>query len=306
MDKFRSYLEGQPIIVRTDHLPLVGSLTKKADTALPIPRRHLLKIAQFVDQLYYLKGERNVVADALSRITVSDVNQSTDSLPEEGSPQAVTDDALVDDTILFRLSNQRDLEQRQLSAPAFVPTKASSTANKPNSVTNETNASSATSGEDSCASSVRACNAIFALQSTTVAQIPTAQRMRDEQERDASLQKWIKHHTLSSSQFTPQLTECENGTQVWADVTATYTRILVPTSLRLSIFDSLHSLSHPVWRYLRVFTGGVGLERTLANGPDHAKLVRRRKFNHTRKLPLRVCLHQLSASVMCILTWLAR
>ena len=142
-------------------------------------------------------------------------------------------------------SNQRDLEQRQLSAPAFVPTKAFSTANKPNSVTNETNASCATSGEDSCASSVRACNAIFALQSTTVAQIPTAQRMRDEQERDASLQKWIKHHTLSSSQFAPQLTECENGTQVWADVTATYTRILVPTSLQRSIFDSLHSLSHP-------------------------------------------------------------
>ena len=168
VDKFRSYLEGQPIIVRTDHLLLVGSLTKKADTALPIPRRHLLKIAQFVDQLYYLKGERNVVADALSCITASDVNQSTDSLPAEGSPQAVTDNALVDDTILFRLSNQRGLEQRQLSAPAFVPTKAPSTANKPNSVTNETNASSATSGEDSCASSVRACNAIFALQSTTV------------------------------------------------------------------------------------------------------------------------------------------
>ena len=69
--------------------------------------------------------------------------------------------------------------------------------------------------------------------------------MRDEQERDASLQKWIKHHKLSSSQFAPQLTECENGTQVWADVTATYTCILVLTSLQGSLFDSLHSLSHP-------------------------------------------------------------
>ena len=45
VDKFRSYLEGQPVVVRTDHKALVGSLTKKADTALPIPRRHLLKIA---------------------------------------------------------------------------------------------------------------------------------------------------------------------------------------------------------------------------------------------------------------------
>ena len=115
--------------------------------------------------------------------------------------------------------------------------------------------------------------------------------MRDEQERDASLQKWIEHHKLSSSQFAPQLTGCENGTQVWADVTANYTRILVPTSLQRSIFDSLHSLSHPgvkAGMALRVFTGGVELERTLANGPDHAKLVRRRKFKHTRKLHLRV------------------
>ena len=55
VDKFRAYLEGQPIIVRTDYQPLVGSLIKKDDTAVPVPRRHLLKIAQFVDQLHYLK-----------------------------------------------------------------------------------------------------------------------------------------------------------------------------------------------------------------------------------------------------------
>ena len=42
VDKFRSYLEGQPIVVRTDHKHLVASVTKKADTTLPIPRRHLL------------------------------------------------------------------------------------------------------------------------------------------------------------------------------------------------------------------------------------------------------------------------
>ena len=65
VDKFRSYLEGQPIVVRTDHKPLVGSVTKKADTALPIPRRHVMNIAQFVDQLHYPEAERNGVADAL-------------------------------------------------------------------------------------------------------------------------------------------------------------------------------------------------------------------------------------------------
>ena len=45
VDKFRSYLGDHLIVVRTDYRPLVGSVTKKADTALPIPRHHLLKIA---------------------------------------------------------------------------------------------------------------------------------------------------------------------------------------------------------------------------------------------------------------------
>ena len=53
------------MVVRTDHSSLVGSLSKKADTALPIPRHQLLKIAQFVDKLHYLKGERSGVADVL-------------------------------------------------------------------------------------------------------------------------------------------------------------------------------------------------------------------------------------------------
>ena len=52
VDKFRSYLECQHIVVQTDHKPLVGSVVKKADTTLPIPRRHILKIAQSVDQLH--------------------------------------------------------------------------------------------------------------------------------------------------------------------------------------------------------------------------------------------------------------
>ena len=87
-------------MVRTDHKPLVGSVTKKADTALPIPRRHLLKIAQFVDQLHYLKAERNGVADALSRVRLqskvatatnaigiwmSEQDDVADTLPTEGS-----------------------------------------------------------------------------------------------------------------------------------------------------------------------------------------------------------------------------
>ena len=65
---FRDYLEGQSITVRTDHRPLVGALSKRTDSQTPIQRRHLNYISQYVDKLEYLEGERNTVADALSRL----------------------------------------------------------------------------------------------------------------------------------------------------------------------------------------------------------------------------------------------
>ena len=141
VDKCRSYLEGQPVVVRTDHKALVGSLTKKADTALPIPRRHLLKIAQFVNKLHYLEGDINGIADALSRIRLQPKNSAVnsidnradlstsplmgDTLPQDSSPEAVQDEGLIDHTFLVYLWRQRELQTRQLSAPTFIPASTS-------------------------------------------------------------------------------------------------------------------------------------------------------------------------------------
>ena len=69
---FRNFIEGQPITVRTDHKPLVFALTKKSDAFTPLQRRHLSFISQFIDKIYYRKGEENVVADTLSRIPEND------------------------------------------------------------------------------------------------------------------------------------------------------------------------------------------------------------------------------------------
>ena len=66
--------------VRTDHNALVGSLTNKADTAHPIHRRHLLKMAQVVNKLQYLEVERNGVSDALSRIILQPMNSALNSI----------------------------------------------------------------------------------------------------------------------------------------------------------------------------------------------------------------------------------
>ena len=169
VDKFRSYLEGQPVVVCTDHKALVGSLTKKADTALPIPRRHLLKIAQFVNKLHYLEGERNGVADALSRIRLQPKNSPVnsidnhadlstsplmgDTLPQESSPEAVQDEGLVDPAFLVYLRRQRDLQTRQLSAPTFIPACSSGVSSSPVMTTCQSTTD--------YNSSVRACSAIF-------------------------------------------------------------------------------------------------------------------------------------------------
>ena len=130
VDHFRSHIEGQPITVRTDHPPLVGSLNKAADTALPIPRRHLNRIAQFIDEMKHLSGDRNNLADAMSRIvlvcgekdtwTSSDVKSESkqtslaidDKLPADGLDSSL-DEALVDDTFICK-SNQHSLTEQSL------------------------------------------------------------------------------------------------------------------------------------------------------------------------------------------------
>ena len=284
VDKFRAYLEGQPIIVRTDHQPLVGALTKKADTALPVPRRHLLKIAQFVDQLHYLKGERNGVADALSRVHLQPkentavncivaavpASDEQDILPEEGGSQAVQEEALVDDTFLRQLQRRRDLQKKQLQTPACVPVPVpTSVVSNQVRHTNEAKyspmPSPVTVAPDSptCsvagaihrnvtpssivdyASSAWACSAIFVPEPTHVNAFPTPSEVRVAQESDQALQRWITHHRTSTSRFKPGLVECEDNTKLWADVSVTPARILIPTTLQRVVFDSLHRISHP-------------------------------------------------------------
>ena len=253
VDKFRSYLEGQPVVVRTDHKALVGSLTKKADTARPIPRRHLLKIAQFVNKLHYLEGERNGVADALSRIRLQPKNSAVnsidnhadlstsplmgDTLPQESSPEAVQDEGLVDPTFLVYLRRQRDLQTRQLSAPTFIPACSSCASSSPVMTTCQSTTD--------YNSSVRACSAIFSPDPPKVTSLPTSREFRAAQENDSALQKWIVHHKASTSRFRPELVKCEGGTAVWSDVAVTPARVLVPVEFQRVVFDSLHQLAHP-------------------------------------------------------------
>ena len=89
-------------------------------------------------------------------------------------------------------------------------------------------------------------SAIFLPDPTTVAALPTPSEVRVAQERDQALQRWIRHHHTSTSRFMPGLVECEDNTKVWADISVTPARILVPTALQHDVFDSLHCLANPV------------------------------------------------------------
>lgn len=71
---FRYMLEGQNFFVCTDHKPLTFAFKKLNANASPRQQRHLEYISQFTTDIRFVKGEDNVVADAMSRI-------STISLP---------------------------------------------------------------------------------------------------------------------------------------------------------------------------------------------------------------------------------
>ena len=65
---FMVEVDGRHVTVLTDHLPIVGAF--KNQNALnhdPIARAHLLEISNWTNDIRYLKGASNLVADLLSR-----------------------------------------------------------------------------------------------------------------------------------------------------------------------------------------------------------------------------------------------
>ncbi len=68
---FRSRLEGRPFQLWTDHKPLIFALHRVSPPTSGRQQRHLAFISEYNNQLVYLPGTSNVVADALSRPAVA-------------------------------------------------------------------------------------------------------------------------------------------------------------------------------------------------------------------------------------------
>lgn len=67
---FRYLIEGRPLLVYTDHKPLVYAMTKGAVSKNDTPRRirYMDFIMQFCTSIHHIKGSDNVVADTMSRV----------------------------------------------------------------------------------------------------------------------------------------------------------------------------------------------------------------------------------------------
>ena len=80
---FRYFLEGRNFKILTDHKPLTYALSSKTDRS-PRQERQLDYLSQFTTDIEFIKGERNIVADALSRMFIESINapfnQNTSSL----------------------------------------------------------------------------------------------------------------------------------------------------------------------------------------------------------------------------------
>ncbi len=64
-------VEGREFHICTDHKPLIYALDARPDRHTPRQIRHLDFIAQFTSDIRFVKGSENVVADALSRVTLN-------------------------------------------------------------------------------------------------------------------------------------------------------------------------------------------------------------------------------------------
>jgi cleavage and polyadenylation specificity factor subunit 1 len=73
---FRYFLEGRDFTVYTDHKALTTALFTKTERS-PRQANHLDFISQFTNDIKYIKGCENVVADSLSRMTENEISQNS-------------------------------------------------------------------------------------------------------------------------------------------------------------------------------------------------------------------------------------
>ena len=75
---FRHILEGRQFFILTDHKPLIHAISSASSRHSPREIRHLDFISQFTTDIRHIKGIKNSVADALSRLDINSIHSSID------------------------------------------------------------------------------------------------------------------------------------------------------------------------------------------------------------------------------------
>ena len=76
--RLRHMLEGSQFTIQTDHRPLITAFTKSGDAWSAREQQQFSAIAESGCAITYIPGSKNPVADALSRITINDIQQGID------------------------------------------------------------------------------------------------------------------------------------------------------------------------------------------------------------------------------------
>lgn len=110
---FRKTFEGRNLIVFTDHKPLSYVLQKKpSPSETPRRARQLMFIAEFTTDIRHISGKDNIVADALSRITIDSV-----TCPTSIDYHKIAEAQDRDSNNIKQLSKQSNLSIKQVTMP---------------------------------------------------------------------------------------------------------------------------------------------------------------------------------------------
>lgn len=126
---FKHQIEGRNVMLLTDHKPLCSSFYSTTPSKSDRQQRHLALLTEFINDITYIKGNQNVVADCLSRPANAVLIDICD-LPELAFLQSHDDEIIKfkDNLKPFFLSNDSDVKILcDVSSPyprPFVPLPA--------------------------------------------------------------------------------------------------------------------------------------------------------------------------------------